>query len=276
MTARVLIVAGSDSGGGAGVQADIKACTALGAYAATAITAVTVQDTRAVHAVHAVPPDVIAAQMRVVLDDIGADVVKLGMIGGLAAGEAILSALPSDVPLVLDPVLVATSGDALGDGETATLIRERLVPRAAIVTPNAPELAALTRRDVRDADEAEAAARALLDRGAGAVLAKGGHLSGEAMTDLLVMPEGTIRIEHPRLETTSTHGTGCTLASALAASLAQGRSLKDAARRAVAYVTAAIRHAPRLGPGLGPGLGRGHGPLNHALREGPGGWTPIG
>ena len=268
MTARVLIVAGSDSGGGAGVQADIKTCAALGAYAATAITAVTVQDTRAVHAVHTVPSETIAAQMRVVLDDVGADVVKLGMIGGRAAGEAILSALPSDVPLVLDPVLVATSGDALGDGETATLIRERLVPRAAVVTPNTPELAALTGRDVRDADEAEAAARALLDRGAGAVLAKGGHLSGEAMTDLLVTPEGTVRIEHLRLETTSTHGTGCTLASALAASLAQGRALEDAARRAVAYVAAAIRHAPKLG--------RGHGPLNHALREGPGGWTPIG
>ena len=268
MSGRVLIVAGSDSGGGAGVQADIKTCAAFGAYAATAITAVTVQDTRTVHAVHAVPPEVIAAQMRAVLGDIGADVVKLGMIGSVEAGEAVLRALPDDVPLVLDPVLAATSGDALGDEEVAGLIRDRLVPRAAVVTPNVPELAALTGRDVGDAREAEAAARVLSDRGAGAVLAKGGHLAGDAMTDLLVAPGETIRIEHPRLEATSTHGTGCTLASALAASLAQGRALEDAARRAVAYVAAAIRHAP--------GLGQGHGPLNHALREGPEGWTPIG
>ena len=268
MTARVLIVAGSDSGGGAGIQADIKTCAALGTYAATAITAVTVQDTRTVHAVHAVPPEVIAAQMDVVLNDIGADVVKLGMIGSEAAGAAILDALPGDVPLVLDPVLVATSGDALGDGAVAALIRERLVPRAAVVTPNAPELAALTGLAVRDTDGMRRAAEALLARGAGAVLAKGGHLPGGRVTDLLVTASGALRIVHPRLDSRSTHGTGCTLASAVAAGLAQGLPLEAAARRAVSYVAAAIRHAP--------GLGQGHGPLNHALREGPDGWSPLG
>ena len=267
MNGRVLIVAGSDSGGGAGIQADIKTCTALGAYAATAITAVTVQDTRAVHAVHAVPAEVIAAQMRVVLSDIGADVVKLGMIGSEAAGEAILGALPGNVPLVLDPVLVATSGDALGDGAVAALIRGALLPRAAVVTPNAPELAALTGIEVADETGLRRAAEALLTRGAGAVLAKGGHLSGETLVDLLVMQDGVLRIEHPRLPGASTHGTGCTLASAVAASLAQGLPLEAAARRGVAYVAAAIRHAP--------GLGQGHGPLNHALREGPDGWGPV-
>ena len=267
MNGRVLIVAGSDSGGGAGIQADLKTCTALGAYAATAVTAVTVQDTRAVHAVHAVPPDVIAAQIRVVLDDLGADVVKLGMIGSEAAGEAILSALPDDVPLVLDPVLVATSGDALGDGAVAALLRERLVPRAAVVTPNAPELAALTGEHVADEMSLKRAAEALLAHGAGAVLAKGGHLTSETVVDLLVTEGGTTRLAHPRLDTRSTHGTGCTLASAVAASLAQGLPLDAAARRAVAYVAAAIASAPDLG--------RGHGPLNHALAEGPDGWSPV-
>jgi hydroxymethylpyrimidine/phosphomethylpyrimidine kinase len=265
MKARVLIVAGSDSGGGAGVQADLKTCAAFGVYASTAITAVTVQDTEQVHAVHPVPPEIIAAQMRVVLSDIGADVIKIGMIGSAAAGEAILSALPEGVPVVLDPVLVATSGDALGDESVAELVRDRMVPRAAVVTPNLPELAALTGRDVGHSASVEAA-RSLLERGAGAVLAKGGHGKGATITDLLVTREGTARIEHERIETRNTHGTGCTLASALAAGMAQGLPIEAAARRAVAYVSAAIAHAP--------GLGRGHGPLNHALTEGPDGWVP--
>ena len=267
MNGRVLIVAGSDSGGGAGLQADLKTCTALGAYAMTAVTAITVQDTERVHAVHPVPPGVIAHQMRVVLADIGADAVKLGMIGTRAAGEAVLSALPEGVPLVLDPVLIATSGDALGDGEVARLIRDRLVPRAAVVTPNAPELSALTGLAVTDETSMRTAAEALLAAGAGAVLAKGGHLPGETVTDLLVTAEGAARIAHPRLATTSTHGTGCTLASALAASLAQGMTLEAAARRAVAYTAAAIEYAP--------GLGGGHGPLNHALVEGHGAFVPV-
>ncbi|WP_031554211.1 bifunctional hydroxymethylpyrimidine kinase/phosphomethylpyrimidine kinase [Parvularcula oceani] len=267
MKGRVLIVAGSDSGGGAGIQADIKACTALGAYAATAVTAITVQDTERVHAVHPVPADIIAAQMRVVLNDIGADCVKLGMIGSAEAGEAILSELPEGMPVVLDPVLVATSGDALGDGAVAQLLRERFLPRAAVVTPNAPELAALSGQGVEDEQEAERAARALLDLGAGAVLAKAGHLAGDIVTDLLVRPSGTARIAHPRLESRNTHGTGCTLASALAAGLAQGMEAEAAARRAIAYTVAGIEHAP--------GFGRGHGPLNHALSQADGTFGPT-
>ena len=268
MTPRLLIIAGSDSGGGAGVQADLKTAGAHGVYAATAITAVTVQDTRAVHAVHPVPPDVIADQVRVVLDDIGADAVKIGMLGGAEAGEAVLDALSGfDGPLVLDPVLVATSGDALGDEGVARLIAERFVPRASVVTPNLEELARLTGQGGEAPGDVETAARALLARGAGAVLAKGGHAREATVTDLLVTEHAAARIEHPRQDTRHTHGTGCTLASALAAGLACGAGLERAAREAAGYVAAAIRHAP--------GLGQGHGPLQHALTRGEGGWAPV-
>lgn len=268
MTPRLLIIAGSDSGGGAGVQADVKAASAFGVYAATAITAVTVQDTWKVHAVHAVPPDVIADQVRMVLDDIGADAVKIGMLGGAEAGEAVLDALAGfGGPIVLDPVLVATSGDALGDDAVARLIAERFVPRAAVVTPNLEELARLTGQAGDAPDDVEAAARTLLASGAGAVLAKGGHGTDETVTDLLVTGEGTVRIQHPRRDTRHTHGTGCTLASALAAGLAAGVPLDAAAREAADYVAAAIQHAP--------GLGGGHGPLRHALRRTPDGWAPV-
>lgn len=268
MTPRVLVIAGSDSGGGAGVQADIKACAAFGVYAATAITAVTVQDTRAVHAVHAVPPGVVADQVHVVLDDIGADVVKLGMIGSVATADAVLDALSGFAgPVVLDPVLVATSGDALGDEGVAAVIRDRFAPRASVVTPNREELGRLTGRDAGTDEAAEAAARVLLEGGAGAVLAKGGHGAGDVIADLLVTSDGTRPFEHPRLDTRQTHGTGCTLASALAAGLARGDALEAATARAVAYVAAAIEHAP--------GLGRGHGPVQHALTETADGWAPL-
>ena len=268
MTPRLLIIAGSDSGGGAGVQADLKTAGAHGVYAATAITAVTVQDTRAVHAVHPVPPDVIADQVRVVLDDIGADAVKIGMLGGAEAGEAVLEALSGfGGPVVLDPVLVATSGDALGDDGVASLIAGRFVPRASVVTPNLEELARLTGQGCETPEGIEAAARALLARGAGAVLAKGGHGRDATVTDLLVTERAAVRVEHPRQDTRHTHGTGCTLASALAAGLACGAELERAAREAADYVAAAIRHAP--------GLGGGHGPLRHALTRGQDGWTPI-
>ena len=248
MTSRILVIAGSDSGGGAGVQADIKTCAAFGAYAATAITAVTVQDTRGVQAVHPVPPDVIEAQARAVLDDIGADAVKIGMIGGVAAGEAVLSALDGfGGPIVLDPVLVATSGDTLAEAGVTDLIRDRLLPRAAVVTPNLEELLQLAGQEVRGADDAERAARTLLARGAGAVLAKGGHGAGDELVDLLVANDACRRFEHPRLDTPHTHGTGCTLSTALAVGLASGRSLAGAAGEGVAYVQAAIRHAPGFG-----------------------------
>jgi len=256
---RVLIVAGSDSGGGAGIQADIKAVTALGAYAATAITALTAQNTMGVVGVHEVPPDFVQLQMAVVLDDLGADAIKTGMLHGRAVIEAVVATLDAkakDIPLVVDPVMVAKGGARLLQSEAVETVRRRLVPRAAVITPNRPEAEALLGQPIVGESDAEQAARALLDLGCGAVLLKGGHAAGPVICDILVSPAGLERFESPRIETRHTHGTGCTLASALAAGLAQGLALSAAVRRARAYVLEAIRTAP--------GLGAGHGPLNHA------------
>ena len=265
MKGRVLIIAGSDSGGGAGIQADIKTVTALGGYAATAVTAITVQDTSGVHGVHPVSNDAIADQIGVVLDDIGADAIKIGMIGTKGAGDAILSALEPwpDIPLVLDPVLVATSGHALGDDEVAALIREKFLERTTILTPNVPEAAALSGRPVENEDDLAEACAELQKLGARGIMAKAGHFTGDPVTDFYVEGSEVHPFPHRRLDSTNTHGTGCTLASAIAAGLAQGMAAPEACRRAVAYVVAAIEHAP--------GLGKGHGPLNHALRERPDG-----
>ena len=254
---RVLAIAGSDSGGGAGVQADIKTITALGGYAASAITAVTVQDTLGVHAIHRVPPPIIAAQIRAVLADIGADAIKTGMLGDAAAVEAVLAALAGwpDIPLVVDPVMVATSGDVLNSADALDPLR-RLIARAALVTPNAPEAAALTGIAVATTDDLRRAGEALLTQGVSAVLMKGGHVPGESVIDLLMTPDGETLLEGPRIETRHTHGTGCTLASACAVGLAQGLTLEVAVARAWAYVGEAIRRAP--------GFGAGHGPLDHA------------
>ena len=253
---RVLIIAGSDSGGGAGIQADIKAITALGAYAATAITAVTVQNTLGVFGVHPVPLDVIEAQARAVLDDIGADVIKTGMLGDAGAVE--LSArLIGDaaVPAVIDPVMVAKGGEPLLAEAAVAAVRSALVPQSALLTPNAPEAEALTGLPVRSLDDQRRAGEVLLRQGARAVLMKGGHLPGERVIDLLLTPEGETLFEGPRIDTRHTHGTGCTLASACAAGMAQGLPLTEAVARAWAYTAEAIRRAP--------GLGRGHGPLDH-------------
>ncbi|MEM1381333.1 MAG: bifunctional hydroxymethylpyrimidine kinase/phosphomethylpyrimidine kinase [Pseudomonadota bacterium] len=262
MKGRVLIIAGSDSGGGAGIQADIKAVTALGAYAATAITALTVQDTKGVYAVHDVPTEFIRHQITVVLNDIGADAIKIGMIGSRAAGEAILEALVPwpDIPVVLDPVLVATSGDRLGDDEVAALLMGEFAKRAHVVTPNLPELEALSGLPVATEFEREEAARRFIDAGAQHVLVKGGHDNDPQITDLLVSATEAQRFSKPRIETTNTHGTGCTLASALAAGVAQGLPLEKAVGRAIDFVHDAI--------GAAPGLGGGHGPLNHAVWSG--------
>jgi hydroxymethylpyrimidine/phosphomethylpyrimidine kinase len=254
---RVLAIAGSDSGGGAGVQADIKTITALGGYASSAITAVTVQDTRAVHAIHPVPPQIIAAQIRTVLDDIGADAIKTGMLGDAAAAEAVLHVLSGypDIPLVVDPVMVASSGDALIAADALAPLRE-LIARAALVTPNAPEAEALTGIAVASTDDLRRAGEALLTAGVRAVLMKGGHVPGESVIDLLMTASGETILEGPRIDTRHTHGTGCTLASACAVGLAQGLRLEDAVARAWAYVGEAIRCAP--------GFGAGAGPLDHA------------
>jgi hydroxymethylpyrimidine/phosphomethylpyrimidine kinase len=254
---RVLAIAGSDSGGGAGVQADIKTITALGGYAMSAVTAVTVQDTLGVHAIHPVPPPIIAAQIRVVLADLGADAIKTGMLGDTAAAEAVLEALADwpDIPLVVDPVMLSTSGAALTSATAMDSLR-RLIARATLVTPNAPEAEALTGVAIATTDDLRRAGEALLTQGVSAVLMKGGHVAGESVIDLFMTPGGETTLEAPRVETRHTHGTGCTLASACATGLAQGLGLEDAVARAWAYVGEAIRQAP--------GFGGGAGPLDHA------------
>jgi hydroxymethylpyrimidine/phosphomethylpyrimidine kinase len=253
---RVLIIAGSDSGGGAGVQADIKAVTVMGGYAATAVTAITVQNTLGVQAVHPLPLDLVEAQARAVLDDIGADAIKTGMLATPQTVERVAAILDSaGVPAVVDPVMVAKGGAALLEDSAIGAVRSLMVPRAALLTPNAPEAEALTGVEVRDADGQRRAGEALLALGARAVLMKGGHVAGDTVADLLLTPTGETWLEGERIDTRHTHGTGCTLASACAAGLALGKPLETAVAEAWAYVAEAIRQAP--------GLGRGHGPLAH-------------
>ncbi len=259
---RVLIIAGSDSGGGAGIQADIKTVTALGGYAATAITAITVQNTLGVSAVYPVPVDVVISQVRAVLDDIGADIIKTGMLGTPDLVEAVADLLPDypGIPLVLDPVMVATSGDQLVSEAAVDAIRAHLLPRAALVTPNAPEAEKLTGLPVTSIAEQTAAGKALVEKGAQAALVKGGHLAGDIITDVLVTPDMTLMFETDRQHTANTHGTGCTLASAIAAHLAMGQDLPAAIKQAGLYLSEAIRRAP--------GFGSGHGPVHHAWMTG--------
>jgi len=259
---RVLVIAGSDSGGGAGVQADIKTIAALGAYAATAITAVTVQNTLGVHAVHAIPAAIVEAQARAVLDDIGADAIKLGMLGEVDVVEVVARLLDDwpHIPAVIDPVMVAKGGQILLAEPAVGALVSLLVSRASLLTPNAPEAAALTSRPVETTDDMRRAGEALLAMGAKAVLMKGGHVPGPSVIDILMTPSGEATFEGPRIDSRHTHGTGCTLASACAAGLAQGLILERTVARAWAYTAEAIRHAP--------GFGAGHGPLDHgwALR----------
>ena len=253
---RVLIIAGSDSGGGAGVQADIKAVTMMGGFAATAITALTIQNTLGVHGVHPVPLEVIAAQADAVLDDIGTDAVKTGMLGSAQVVRCVAGILDrAGAPVVVDPVMIAKGGSPLLAADAVAAVRALMVPRAALLTPNAPEAEALTGIAVADLDGQRRAGEALLRLGAGAVLMKGGHVPGETVVDLLMTPGGETLLEGPRIETRHTHGTGCTLASACAAGIAKGLPLEQAVAEAWAYVAEAIRQAP--------GLGGGHGPLDH-------------
>ncbi|WP_368671333.1 bifunctional hydroxymethylpyrimidine kinase/phosphomethylpyrimidine kinase [Corallococcus exiguus] len=260
----MLVIAGSDSGGGAGIQADVKTVTALNGYAMTAITALTAQDTHGVHAVHDVPPEFIRLQIELALKDIGADVIKTGMLsrpGVVTAVRDEIDRHAPGVPLVVDPVMVAKGGARLLDTESVGQLIKLLLPRAVLITPNALEAEALTGLPVRTFSEQELAAERLLEMGAQAVLLKGGHLPGDEVRDLLLMREGRQEFRGPRIHTSSTHGTGCTLASAIATGIAQKIPLREAVARAHAYVAVAIRTAP--------GLGRGSGPLNHAhtLRE---------
>jgi hydroxymethylpyrimidine/phosphomethylpyrimidine kinase len=253
---RVLIIAGSDSGGGAGVQADIKTVTALGGYAATAITAVTVQNTLGVTGVHPIPLDVVEAQAVAVLDDIGADAIKTGMLGDAATVELVARLIDrAGAPAVVDPVMIAKGGAPLLADSAVAAVRAHLVPRASLLTPNAPEAEALTGQPVASPDDQRRAGEALLSAGAKAVLMKGGHVPGARVVDILMTPDGETLFEAERIETCHTHGTGCTLASACATGLAQGLPLEAAVARAWADVQEAIAGAP--------GLGRGHGPLDH-------------
>lgn len=263
---RVLIIAGSDSGGGAGIQADIKAVTMLGGYAMTAITAITVQDTTGVHGVYPVDMKAVSEQMRVCLNDIGADSIKTGMLGTAPLVERVaeeLDASARDVPCVIDPVMVATSGDRLVDDKAVSAIASLLVRGAALVTPNAPEAEVLTGKAVDGINGQRRAAEALLERGAKAALVKGGHIPGNPLIDILQTEQGEWIFESERIETTSTHGTGCTLASACAAFIGQGFDIPDAVEQAREYLIGAIKHAP--------GFGQGHGPVAHnwRLREEP-------
>ncbi len=255
---RVLIIAGSDSGGGAGIQADIKAVTLLGGHAMTAITAITAQDTRGVHGVWPVPLDGVLAQIRVTLADIGADAIKTGMLATAPLVEAIAETLSEAAPgiaRIIDPVMVATSGDRLVDQKAAGAIRAELVPRARLVTPNAPEAEVLTGKPVENLDGQRRAAERLLELGAHGALVKGGHIGGAIIHDVLQTTTGEWIFDSPRIETKATHGTGCTLASAIAALIAQGVSLPQAVERARDYLQGAIRHAR--------GYGAGHGPVHH-------------
>lgn len=254
---RVLIVAGSDSGGGAGIQADIKAVTAMGGFAMTAVTAITVQNTLGVHGIHEIPLDIVIGQMRVVLEDIGADAIKTGMLHNADIVEAVAEELSREEVgplLVVDPVMVAKGGAALLEASATAAIREVLIPLASLVTPNVPEAEVLTHRKITDVDGQKAAADALLGLGAEAVLVKGGHLPGEIIYDVLATQETIQVFSSPRIDTRHTHGTGCTLASAITGLLAQGVELTVAVETARDFVHEAIRTAP--------GLGKGHGPLN--------------
>jgi hydroxymethylpyrimidine/phosphomethylpyrimidine kinase len=257
---RVLIIAGSDSGGGAGIQADLKAVTALGAFGMTAITALTAQNTLGVHGVLPVPLDFLRQQIAVVLDDLGADALKTGMLADSATIDAVcdeITARAPGLPLVADPVMVAKGGHPLLVPEAAETLKRRLLPIAAVLTPNLPEAEALCGFAIQDVGAMHQAAKALLALGPKAVLLKGGHLPGDEVVDLLATGARIEIFRDRRIATRHTHGTGCTLASAVAAGLAQGLSLRDSVIRARAYVRAAIASAP--------GFGAGHGPLNHAV-----------
>ena len=261
---RVLIFAGSDSGGGAGVQADIKTVTALGGHAATAITAITAQNTREVRSVFAVPPDVVEAQARAVLDDIGTDTVKTGMLGTAAMVERVAALLAeAGRPAVIDPVMLAKGGEPLLDADAVEALKRLLLPLATLLTPNAPEAHALTGIAVADEGGQRRAGEALLELGASAVLMKGGHLPGDRVIDLLITPVGVTRFESGRIASRNTHGTGCTLASGIATGLAQGLGLERSVARARDYLLEAIRRAPHLGSG--------HGPVDHGWPMRPGG-----
>jgi hydroxymethylpyrimidine/phosphomethylpyrimidine kinase len=257
---RALTIAGSDSGGGAGIQADLKTFAAWGVYGTSAITALTAQNTVAVTAVHLVPPDVVAAQIDAVVSDIGCDAVKTGMLATAELVETVAAALRRHQtgPVVVDPVMVAKSGDTLLSDEAVLAVVRHLLPLARVVTPNIPEAEVLTGRPVRTISDMRDAARRLVDLGAAAALVKGGHLDGETLVDVVYESGHLHELEGPRLHSRHTHGTGCTMAASVAAQLALGVTLVDAVAAAKVYIAGAMRH--------GVAAGRGHQPLDHFWR----------
>ena len=250
---RVLTVAGSDCGGGAGIQADIKVITCLGGYAMSAVTALTAQNTQGVYGVHPVPADFVARQISVCMEDIGADAAKTGMLCNAAIVRAVGAALRAHGVrnLVVDPVMYSKSGDRLLDEDAEAAVIEHILPLARVVTPNLAEAARLAGHDVRDLGSMRRAARAILDLGPRAVIVKGGHLQDSAV-DLLYDGDDFLELQAERIATKNTHGTGCSFSAALATELARGRELGQAARRAKAFITEAIRHALDIGKGYGP------------------------
>jgi hydroxymethylpyrimidine/phosphomethylpyrimidine kinase len=255
-----LTIAGSDSSGGAGIQADLKTFAAFGVYGASVITALTAQNTRGVAGIHHVPADFVTAQIDAVFSDLDVNAVKIGMVSQLATIEAIMAALDRWSPkhVVLDPVMVATSGDRLLDQSAVEALRTGLIPRAALITPNLPEAAALLNEPVAMSEAAIAnQGQRLLAMGCRMVLIKGGHGQGAESIDYLVGGDGVIALAAPRIATNNTHGTGCSLSSAIAAGLAKGEELEPAVRHAKTWISAAIAAADRLD------VGRGHGPIHH-------------
>jgi len=255
-----LTIAGSDSGGGAGIQADLKTFAAHGVFGTTAVTAVTAQNTRGVEAWQALPADLVTAQIEAVVGDFGADAVKVGMLANAAIVEAVVAAVRAmDLPqVVVDPVMIAKGGDRLLDADAVAAMKSELLRIAHVVTPNVPEAEVLAEMTIRTLGDMRAAGERILRSGPRVVVVKGGHLDGPDSIDIACSPTGSFEIRGPRIDTRHTHGTGCTLSSAIAANLARGLPDREAITAAREYLEGAIRHAP--------GLGAGHGPLNHFWR----------
>jgi hydroxymethylpyrimidine/phosphomethylpyrimidine kinase len=258
-----LTIAGSDSGGGAGIQADLKTFHQFGVFGTSVVCAVTAQNTLGVRAWEPLPATLVAAQIDALADDLPPHAVKTGMLGTAALVETVADGLVRHrLPnYVLDPVMVASSGDRLLDQDAERLVARRLVPLASLITPNLAEAQILVEEEIRTPEQMERAGRALVRQGAQVALVKGGHLEGDEVVDVLVSARGVHRFTHARLDTTSTHGTGCTLSAAIAAGLALGRPLAAAVEDALGFVHRAIAAAP--------GLGKGHGPLNHFVPAPP-------
>ena len=258
MIGRILIIAGSDSGGGAGIQADIKTVTSLNGYAATALTALTAQNTCGVHQFFSVDKTFVCDQIVAVLNDIGADCIKIGMLSNAAIINTVYQVMVEKavgIPIVLDPVMVAKGGEVLLDRGSIKSLRDFLLPLAYLLTPNIPEAETLLGAKISSVEDMKSAAKDLKEMGPKAVLVKGGHMTGDNLTDVLLDSSGYHHFDNQRVKTHDTHGTGCTLSSAIATGIAQGLCLREAIGRGQSYVISAIQSAP--------GYGRGHGPINH-------------